>query len=80
MRLNNSVLRHMTVLLNEKPEVYLEEKEPKKENLSDGLKNADQKNPESEANSPNKNKSSSPGDQGDSSGDDPKKLLKEEVD
>ena len=26
MRLNNSVLRHMTVLLNEKPEIYVEEK------------------------------------------------------
>ena len=25
MRLNNSVLRHMTVLLNEKPEIYVEE-------------------------------------------------------
>ena len=24
MRLNNSVLRHMTVLLNEKPEIYVE--------------------------------------------------------
>ena len=80
MRLNNSVLRHMTVLLNEKPEVYLEEKEPKKEHSSDGLKNADQKTPDSEANSPDKNKSSSPGNQGDSSGDDLNKNLKEEVD
>ena len=26
MRLNNSVLRHMTVLLNDKPEIYVEEK------------------------------------------------------
>ena len=26
MRLNNSVLRHMTVLLNEKPEIHVEEK------------------------------------------------------
>ena len=32
MRLNNSVLRHMTVLLNEKPEVYVEEKKPELEN------------------------------------------------
>ena len=28
MRLNNSVLRHMTVLLNDKPEIYVEEKKP----------------------------------------------------
>jgi len=28
MKLNNSVLRHMTVLLDEKPELYLEEKKP----------------------------------------------------
>ena len=31
MRLNNSVLRHMTVLLNDKPEIYVEEKKPESE-------------------------------------------------
>ncbi len=31
MRLNNSVLRHMTVLLNEKPEIYVEEQKPELE-------------------------------------------------
>ena len=31
MKLNNSVLRHMTVLLNEKPEIYVEEKKPELE-------------------------------------------------
>lgn len=31
MRLNNSVLRHMTVLLDEKPEIYVEEKNPELE-------------------------------------------------
>ena len=31
MRLNNSVLRHMTVLLNDKPEIYVEEKKPELE-------------------------------------------------
>ena len=31
MRLNNSVLRHMTVLLDEKPEIYVEEKKPESE-------------------------------------------------
>jgi hypothetical protein len=29
MRLNNSVLRHMTVLLDQKPELYVEEIKPK---------------------------------------------------
>ena len=29
MRLNNSVLRHMTVLLDQKPEIYVEEIKPK---------------------------------------------------
>ena len=32
MRLNNSVLRHMTVLLDQKPELYVEEIKPKIEN------------------------------------------------
>ena len=31
MRLNNSVLRHMTVLLDQKPEIYVEEKKPELE-------------------------------------------------
>jgi len=35
MRLNNSVLRHMTVLLDEKPELYVEEKKPEIENSKD---------------------------------------------
>ena len=39
MRLNNSVLRHMTVLLNEKPEIYVEEKKPELENEGKNLKN-----------------------------------------
>ena len=37
MRLNNSVLRHMTVLLNEKPEIYVEEKKPELEGKEDSL-------------------------------------------
>ena len=35
MRLNNSVLRHMTVLLDQKPELYVEEKKPEIENSKD---------------------------------------------
>ena len=38
MRLNNSVLRHMTVLLNNKPEIYVEEKKPELENEGKDLK------------------------------------------
>ena len=38
MRLNNSVLRHMTVLLNEKPEIYVEEKKPDLESEEKDLK------------------------------------------
>ena len=38
MRLNNSVLRHMTVLLNEKPEIYVEEKKPEIESEEKDLK------------------------------------------
>ena len=38
MRLNNSVLRHMTVLLNDKPEIYVEEKKPEPESEEQILK------------------------------------------
>lgn len=38
MRLNNSVLRHMTVLLNNKPEIYVEEKKPELESEEKNLK------------------------------------------
>ena len=38
MRLNNSVLRHMTVLLNKKPEVYVEEKKSELEGEESNLK------------------------------------------
>ena len=38
MRLNNSVLRHMTVLLNEKPEIYVEEKKSDLESEENNLK------------------------------------------
>ena len=61
MRLNNSVLRHMTVLLNEKPEIYVEEKKPEleseekilkessdKEQLSDQVDTSDSDNKENE--------------------------------
>ena len=43
MRLNNSVLRHMTVLLNEKPEIYVEEKKPESEREKNNLKESSDK-------------------------------------
>ena len=43
MRLNNSVLRHMTVLLNEKPEIYVEEKKPELESEEKTLKESSEK-------------------------------------
>ena len=43
MRLNNSVLRHMTVLLNEKPEVYVEEKKSELENEDEKSKESSDK-------------------------------------
>ena len=62
MRLNNSVLRHMTVLLNDKPEIYVEEKKPEleseeqilkessdKEQLSDQVDTSDSDNKENES-------------------------------
>ena len=43
MRLNNSVLRHMTVLLNDKPEIYVEEKKPELESKENNLKESSDK-------------------------------------
>ena len=54
MRLNNSVLRHMTVALKEEPEVYVEEEKPvsNDENTeSKDLEKVDDSNPESESES-----------------------------
>ena len=43
MKLNNSVLRHMTVLLDEEPEIYVEEKKPEKLNEETDLKESSDK-------------------------------------
>ena len=54
MRLNNSVLRHMTVALKEEPEVYVEEEKPVSINEnteSKDLKKVEDSNPESESES-----------------------------
>ena len=43
MKLNNAVLRHMTVLLDEEPEVYVEEKKPEVTNEEVDLKESSEK-------------------------------------
>ena len=43
MKLNNAVLRHMTVLLDEEPEVYVEEKKPEIINEAMNLKESSDK-------------------------------------
>ena len=43
MKLNNSVLRHMTVLLDEEPEIYVEEKKPEITNEEIDLKESSDK-------------------------------------
>ena len=66
MKLNNSVLRHMTVLLDEKPEIYVEEKKPEitneeldlkepsnKEQLSDQVDTSESNNNEGSDNKEN---------------------------
>ena len=45
MKLNNSVLRHMTVLLDEEPEIYVEEKKPEVTNEEVDLKESSEKEP-----------------------------------
>ena len=54
MRLNNSVLRHMTVALKEEPEVHVEEEKPvpiDENTESKDLEKVDDSNPESESES-----------------------------
>ena len=43
MKLNNAVLRHMTVLLDEEPEIYVEEKKPEITNEEMDLKESSDK-------------------------------------
>ena len=43
LKLNSSVLRHMTVLLNEEPEIYVEEKKPEITNEEMDLKESSDK-------------------------------------
>ena len=43
MKLNNTVLRHMTVLLDEEPEIYVEEKKPEITNEEIDLKESSDK-------------------------------------
>jgi small subunit ribosomal protein S6 len=60
MRLNNSVLRHMTVLLDQKPELYVEEIKPKiekSESESEKEKSSNSNDTESVEIEPEKEKS-----------------------
>jgi len=60
MRLNNSVLRHMTVLLDQKPELYVEEIKPKiekSEGESEKEKSSNSNDTESVEKEPEKEKS-----------------------
>ncbi len=58
MRLNNTVLRHMTVLLDEKPEVYVEEKESQNDETSIDTNQDNEKNSKLDSESSDKNGSS----------------------
>ena len=66
MRLNNSVLRHMTVLLNDKPEIYVEEKKPELENEEKNLKESsdnEQLSDQVNASDPDNNEENEPDDE-----------------
>ena len=66
MRLNNSVLRHMTVLLNDKPEIYVEEKKPELENEEKNLKESsdnEQLSDQVDASDPDNNEEDEPDDE-----------------
>ena len=66
MRLNNSVLRHMTVLLNNKPEIYVEEKKPELENEGKDLKESsdnEQLSDQVDASDPDNNEENEPDDE-----------------
>ena len=66
MRLNNSVLRHMTVLLNDKPEIYVEEKKPELESEEKNLKESsdnEQLSDQVDASNPDNNEENEPDDE-----------------
>ena len=66
MRLNNSVLRHMTVLLNDKPEIYVEEKKPELESEEKNLKESsdnEQLSDQVDASDPDNNEENEPDDE-----------------
>ena len=66
MRLNNSVLRHMTVLLDDKPEIYVEEKKPELESEEKNLKESsdnEQLSDQVDASDPDNNEENEPDDE-----------------
>ena len=77
MRLNNTVLRHMTVLLDEKPEVYVEEKEHQKNETSTDTNRDNEKISKQGSESSDKNGSSNSENKEEKSGSDLKESSKE---
>jgi len=77
MRLNNTVLRHMTVLLDEKPEVYVEEKEPQNDETSTDTNQDNEKNSKQGSESSDKNGSSNSENKEEKSGSDLEESSKE---
>tara|TARA_B100000579_G_scaffold431822_1_gene447541 strand:+ start:541 stop:1020 length:480 start_codon:yes stop_codon:yes gene_type:complete len=77
MRLNKTVLRHMTVLLDEKPEVYVEEKEPQNEETSIDTNQDNEKNSKLGSESSDKNGSSNSENKEEKSGSDLEEGSKE---
>ena len=66
MRLNNSVLRHITVLLNDKPEIYVEEKKPELESEEKNLKESsdnEQRSDQVDTSDSDNNEENEPGDE-----------------
>ena len=77
MKLNNTVLRHMTVLLDEKPEVYIEEKESKNDEASTDTNQDNEKSSKLGSESSDENGSSNSENKEEKSGSDLEERSKE---
>ncbi len=77
MKLNNTVLRHMTVLLDKKPEVYIEEKESKNDEASTDTNQDNEKSSKLGSESSDENGSSNSENKEEKSGSDLEERSKE---
>ena len=77
MKLNNTVLRHMTVLLDKKPEVYIEEKESKNDEASTDTNQDNEKSSKLGSESSDENGSSNSENKEETSGSDLEERSKE---